>query len=233
MNIREMHYDFKKKFNKVDSNQNRNILVPEIDWLLNEASEIIVKKIAQPRVKNQFGFELNQRTIEDIRNIVRERIPVNIVGGVAPLPVDYWYYASARVNMSKGPCENVQGIIYIRQHDDEFEESVFDNSSFEWREVNATFFENGIKVYSDGTFTTDILYLSYLRKLTYIHNAQDFRGGSYTIPGGPTLTGFVNSELPDHLHREIVDIAVLVATGEINSPEYQVRQAKLNFNNLN
>ena len=37
MNISEMHYDFKKKLNKVDSEQNRNLLVPEIDWALNEA----------------------------------------------------------------------------------------------------------------------------------------------------------------------------------------------------
>ena len=30
MNIREMHYDFKKKFNKTDIQKNRNLLVPEI-----------------------------------------------------------------------------------------------------------------------------------------------------------------------------------------------------------
>ena len=41
MNIREMHYDFKKKFNKIDSQKNRNLLVPEIDWSLNEAVNII------------------------------------------------------------------------------------------------------------------------------------------------------------------------------------------------
>jgi hypothetical protein len=49
MTIKEMHYDFKRKFNKVDSQKNRNILVPEIDLYLNEAEEIFVKLIAEPR----------------------------------------------------------------------------------------------------------------------------------------------------------------------------------------
>jgi hypothetical protein len=38
-----------RKFNKVDSQKNRNILVPEIDLYLNEAEEIFVKLIAEPR----------------------------------------------------------------------------------------------------------------------------------------------------------------------------------------
>ena len=232
MNIRQMHYDFKKKFNKVDSQQNRNMLVPEIDWVLNEASEIIVKMIAQPRLKNQFGFELNQRSIDDIRTIVRTREEVSIVDNVATLPADYWHFLRGRLKMAKGKCKR-EGVLYVQQHDDEFEESVLHKSSFEWEHVNGLFNENGIKVFTDGTFTNEMLYLSYLRKLNYIHNAQDFRGGSYAIPGGATLTGSLNSELPDHLHREIVDLAVLIATGETNSPEYQVRKDKLNFNNLN
>ena len=49
MNAPEMHYDFKKKFNKIDSNNNRNLLVPEIDWTLNEAQDLYIKMVAEPR----------------------------------------------------------------------------------------------------------------------------------------------------------------------------------------
>jgi len=36
MTVKDMHYDFKKKLNKVDSQQNRNLLIPEIDWTHND-----------------------------------------------------------------------------------------------------------------------------------------------------------------------------------------------------
>ena len=48
-----MHYDFKKKLNKIDSQQKKNLLIPEIDWTLNEAQNLYVDIIAQPRFKMQ------------------------------------------------------------------------------------------------------------------------------------------------------------------------------------
>ena len=35
---------------------------------------------------------------------------------------------------------------------------------------------------------------------------------------------------PEHTHKEIVDIAVLLATGEMQLPDYQIKQAKVNLN---
>ena len=46
------------------------------------------------------------------------------------------------------------------------------------------------------------------------------------------LTGTQNCVLPKHTHREIVDIAVLIITGELQIPDYQIKQAKLNMNKL-
>jgi hypothetical protein len=49
MTIKEMHYDFKKNSTRLIVK--KNILVPEIDLYLNEAEEIFVKLIAEPRKK--------------------------------------------------------------------------------------------------------------------------------------------------------------------------------------
>lgn len=238
LTIKEMHYDFKKKLNKVDSQKWRNLLVPEIDWTLNEAQELFVKMVAEPRLRSYLGFEKSQRNIDDIRTIVINDKLINVNNNILPLPDDYWHYVRARVNMSKGSCSNVLGTVHIREHDDEFENSPFDNSSFEWREVNGVFFENGVKFYTDGSFSIDNCLLSYIRRPKYIHNAEDFRNGSYQKLSKnvnnqfETLTGSVNCELPGHTHREIVDIAVLLVSGEINTPDYQTKLNKLNFNNL-
>ena len=134
--------------------------------------------------------------------------------------------------MDKGNCRGVKGRLHVRQHDDEFENSPFDKSSFEWRIVNGLFITEGVKVFDDGTFTNKSLVLSYIRKPSYIHNANAFRNGTYQLPSGRVLEGTVDCELPEHTHREIVDIAVALVSGELLSNDYQVKLSKLNINEL-
>lgn len=241
MNAREMHYDFKQKLNKIDSQQERNLKVPEIDWKLNEAQEVFVKIIAEPRLKNGFGFEINQRTIDDIRSIVvnQETSLGNCLVAtkyddksyVVNLPSDYWFYVSANVIADKGDCKNKKLRCIQRQHDDRFEESPFDNSSFEWREVNITFFENKIRIYTDGVFVPKYLCLNYIKQPRLIHNAQDSQGGTYNTLNGLTLTGSQSCELPVGTHREIVDLAVLITSGDLQLSDYQIKQNKLKLTN--
>lgn len=239
MNTRGLQYDIKQKLNKIDSQQYRNLRVPELDWVINEAYELYVKLIAQPRVNNHLGFEINQRTIDDIRTIVVDNViipatPLDATSYTISLPANYMFFLNAYANISKGTCEDRQARCIVRQHDDRFEESPFDKSSFEWKEVNIRFYEDGIRVFTDGTFTIDSLKLDYIRKHAYIHNAQDFLPtGSYTLPDGTVLTGSQDCELPDHTHREIVDIAVLIITGNLQIPDYQIKQAKLSLNQIN
>lgn len=235
MTIGEMHYDFKIKINKVDSEQNRNLLVPEIDWTLREAERIFIENIANPRQKSYTGFELNQRTRDDIRTIVVNNddssIYQTVTNNISSLPSDYRHFIRGYVNISKGNCTDKKARVFIRQHDDEFEESPFDRSSFEWRTVNGVFFENGVKFYTDETFTIDKFFVSYIREPRLMHNAAKYRGGTYNLPSGQVLTGSVDCELPKHVHGEIVDIAVLIATGQLQIPDYEVKMAKVRMNN--
>jgi hypothetical protein len=240
MDIRAMHYDLKVKLNKVDSQQYRNLKVPEIDWVLNEAQEIFIKTIAEPRTKNGFGFEVNQRSIDDIRTIVIDNLtPLPAViynvddnSYQCSLPENYLFFVSGYACLSKGQCSDVRARLLVKQHDDMHEESPFDESSFEWREVNVRFFRNGLRVFSDGTFIVEsICEFNYIRKPAYIQNAQDYVGGTYNLPDGTPLIGFQNCELPEHTHREIVDIAVLVMTGQMQIPDFQIKQAKVNLLN--
>lgn len=237
MDVKSMHYDVKQKLNKGDSQQYRNLRVPEIDWNLNEANEIFIKSIAEPRSNPLLGFETSQRSIDDIRTIVVNSQPLSVseltdTTYSAFLPEDYMFYVSAYVTISKGSCGPKRVRARLIQHDDENQESPFDCSSYEWETVNIRFYENGIKVFTDGTFEVQEIELDYIRKTAYIHNAQDFLPtGSYTLPDGTVLSGIQNCELPEHTHREIVDIAVLIITGNLQIPDYQTKQAKINLNN--
>lgn len=232
MTTREMHYDFKRKFNKIDSQKNRNLLVPEIDWLLNEAAELFVKKVAQPKSSTNLGFETSQRVIDDIKSIVKTGSWIDIENNILPLPVDYLYFVRGRALLSKKPCPDIQAVLYIREHRDIFEESDFYNSSYEWREINGIFTQDGIQLFTDNTFIIKQVKLSYIRKWPYFHNAQDFPGGSYTDLKGNVLTGTVPCDLPEHVHREIVDIAVMLASSEVPTSDLSVKAGKLGFNQM-
>lgn len=238
MDIREMQYDFKQKLNKIDSQQYRNLRIPEIDWKLNEAVDVYIKNIAEPRKYTHLGFETSQRTIDDIRTLVvnNENItasPISDKEYFISLPQNYMFYLSSESKISKESCGTITAKTNLRQHDDRHETSTFDKSSFEWRETNIRFYEEGIKIFSDGTFTVEGLCLNYIKKHPYIHNAQDFGSGTYNLHSGASLTGSQDCILPEHTHREIVDIAVLIATGDLQIPDYKIKQAKLNLNQIN
>ena len=148
-----MHYDYKMKLNKVDSNVYKNFRIEETDAKLNEAIEIFIKRVAEPRKTSHLGFEKSQRIIDDIRPLVVNEDCINVVNNIVALPPEYMFYLRGDVTMTKGTCTDVKGKIHVQQHDDSFEESVFDKSSFEWRHVNALFTEQGMKLYTDGSFT--------------------------------------------------------------------------------
>jgi hypothetical protein len=196
-----------------------------------------VKIIAQPRLGKRLGFETNQRTIEDIRTIVINQTLANAIvpqifdtgSYIAILPQDYWFYANSKIYATKGQCVNEKLDVREVQHDDEAEASPFDRSSFEWRISNIRFIKEGIKIFTDNTYTVNKIALDYLKEPRRIHNAQDYINGTYNTLSGVPLTGSQDCELPEMVHREIVDLAVLITAGDLSLPDYQIKQNKLNL----
>lgn len=238
MTIKEMHYDFKQKLNKIDSQKYRNLLVPEIDWKLNEAQEVFVKMVAEPMVAREMGFEIGQRTIDDISTIVVDQ---KFVDGIVPtvydandssykadLPTSYWFRVGIKIFATKNTCINVLlDRSKLVKHNDKSESSVFDKSSFEWRTCNYRFIKEGLRLFTDGTFTPTKVCYEYLKKPRMVWNAQDFEGGTYDTLDGITLNGTQDSELPTGVHRDIVDLAVLITAGDLNLPDYMIKQRKV------
>ena len=232
MNIKDMHYDFKRKFNKVDSQQNRNFLVPEIDQYLNEAEDIFKKTIAQPRFRTRLGFESSQRNIDSISSIVVTDCYDIEDDLIYILPEDYQYFVRGRASLVRDTCPVRKAPIRIMEHDDEFEEDVYNKSSFDWKRANGLFNSDGLLLHTDGTFTIENVCITYIRKTKFMHNAEDFRIGGYKLASGVTLTGTENCELPEITHREIVDIAVMLAAGEVQTSDFQLKLNKLNLDQI-
>jgi hypothetical protein len=235
MTIQDIHYDIKQKLNKIDSQQRPNLLIPEIDWKINEAIGLFVKMVAQPRMFSYLGFEVNQRSIDDIRTLVVDSAytSTGLASNMFTLPVDYQHFLNAYVLIEKEGCSTSKRVrVYLVEHDDMFQENSFSKSSFEWEEVNAVFNENGLQFYTDGSFTITQVSLSYIKKHPYVHNAANFRNGTYTLPSGVILTGTQDLLLPEHTHSEIVDLAVAIISGDLSLQDTQLKYNKLNFNKI-
>lgn len=231
MTIQEMHYDLKSKFNKVDSQKNRNLLIPEIDWVLNEAQEIFKKIVAFPRYRTLLGFETSTRNTESIRTVVKTE-NVAVVANTVDLPPDYQYYVRGRVTMTKGDC-TAKGVLHIAEHDDLNDVSPFHSTSFLWREVYGLFEGNSIKLLEESGTTVQTVQLTYINTTPYMHFASGFSVTGYVMPGETTpLTGTQDCLLPAHTHREIVDIAVAILAGNIQTSDFNIRMNKLSFNQL-
>ncbi len=239
MNVAQMHYEFKDRLNKVDSTGYSNFLPPQIDIYLNAAQDVFIHRLAEP-IKNKFvyGIERNQRIIDELSTLVVDQeidatcIATGIISAevyTCALPDDYMFYMGAFARATKQPCENQRIRIYIQQHDDIFRDVDLVSSSFEWRIINAEFNEHGLVLFSDGTFTVNNVCYSYLKRPAYIAFPSSF-GGNYLMPDGTTnINADQDCELPVSAHNEIVDLAVLLAKGSIETPGMQYSQYKVSL----
>jgi len=233
MTVEEMHYDFKLKLNKVDSQKNRNIGIPDLDWKLNEAQELFIKKIAVPRDKRAVGFEKTQRTIDDIRKVVVSGYDITVNNKVAPLPNDYLHFISGTANLQKQGCSDRTGVIKDQELNTLYKQSPFDNSSYEWGEVTAVFSGDNIVLSPSVSFNVNEVTINYIRRPKRIHNAKDYGTGTYRLPDRTLLSGSQDCELSESTHYEIVDIAVLLTVQDLNAADLNTIINKLNYNNLN
>ena len=226
-----MHYDFKQKLNKLDSNAYVGLQIPEIDRILNRALNLYVLLIAYPRLQNSiFGFEKIQRTIDDIRPLViDDKTVCSIIVnpneaklGLGILPDDYMYYLSSTFIAKKNDITKRLDV-HVAKHGENIFNS-FDSSDFEWGVVNVIFNNKGIqaklKDFEIVTFNID-----YIKTHPYMHNAENFGNGLYKLPSGKSLVGFQDCILPESTHDEITDLAVLLTTNDLNlSDVYQLKK---------
>lgn len=238
MNIQEMHLDFKLKVNKIDSQQFAGLLVPQIDWLLNEAQEIFVKTRLGINNVYQKGLEASQKRVEDLRplvikNAVLSASSLTSESYYVQLPSNYLYYLRSTAKSEKSTCTSDLSIIII-QHDDLTNAltSKFYSPSFEWLETVGNFSQDRLYVYSDGSFKITDVELDYLRKPVRMAYPTGFENGSYELPDGTVISTDQDSDFSSNMFaaREIVDIAVVLATTSVADQRYELFQNKLKTN---
>lgn len=261
MSVKRMVYLFKQKLNKVDSEQNTNFRLPEIDQFLREAEFDFVNERIIKATKIQGSLDFTNKISEELRivNVTTTLTPIQESGNnwYVILPDNYMYYLKCDVTATK----NNTTLILKGQYRSSVEEiNYFLNSSFEWQEINVTLKNGKLEFTTDGCILTSVK-LHYIRKPILFHNAEDASSkvmiegsniknyyDTYSrIPKGlithidtvedltlyelrgyqdlnsNKLFGYVDSEIPESAHNEIVNKAV----------DNAIRSIGLNNNNNN
>lgn len=251
MNIEEMHIDFKRKLNKVDSEKYRNFRPQEIDLYLNEAQEILIKQKLD-------RFEVTQKLIDDLRPLlvkheedtnqpltptvvgnsyIFDLTGLGTVGSYTPSEYKYLYHIRSIVTATKDACGEKDLIIRITQSDDLSEALVskFYSPSYEWREAPGVFSDNKLYVYSDGTFTITELKLDYIKRPVRMANPNAIKNSSGTIIGYnyPDGTAAVQTDCEiqsTFFCREVVDEAIKIAMIDLGDNRFQLSDFKTKIN---
>lgn len=235
MTSTEMSHSVRMQLNALDASRYRQLKQPHIDWGLNEAMDVFIQSVFDPRVRSALKAETGQRSIDDLREITvnqkpAEAIPVSVFDEssyAGNIPDDYRHFLRGYVNATKGDCTK-RIRLFLAQVDDEFEEDPFTKSSFEWEEVNFHFLQGKLfRVYTDGTFSTQSVIMDYIRKPLFIHSAKNYVGGTYKTVNGIALTGSQDCELAEHTHTDIVAIAVAILTNSLRIGDYQQKVAQI------
>ena len=241
MTLLEKHYDFDFKIDKVASFSKENFNVAEKDWLLNEAQNVIVKQRYGGTNHRRTAFEETQKRWDDLAtlHVVQPEQPVIVPTVISPtllevpldsLAYDYWFLTRAEALITDETCGLVDSPVPMRPvQTDDLSEALKDPFS-QSSKLNGVIFniskhssipgKSSIYIYPNGLNITGV-------NISYIKKPRRMITAGYTYIDGVSYLG-VECELPEHLHTELVDLAVAIASGIIEHPTYvQLKAQKI------
>lgn len=228
MDIRELHYAYKIAKDRIDTLSNQDFNGAEIDWLLNEARMVFLKRRTDPNNSTRRGFEGSQKRTDDLSTLVIKYplqpalVPTLDEGiyevNLTDLAYTYYRLISGKVNATIAEdCDKVIPLRFM-QHDDYLSilRDPFNSPSLEFIPYNFGRSSSGtttsIYMYP-GDFVLNEVFLEYIKYPNKVSL------GNYVYLDGVTYPE-ATLEFPEHTHQEIVDIAAEIASMNIDNPEY-------------
>lgn len=219
MTATEMVTAFKFGLDKFDSLNYPNFLPAEIDLLLNQAQDAIIKqRYGVTNIKKQ-SFEETQKRTEDIKNVVVRAtiVPaanasdnINSYSRFVTLPSDHWIIIQELTGLSCPDCHNdlITDRVYTEaiQHND-YSKLISNPFGKPNKEKVLRLMENGrVELIPPSECTITNYYLTYIKKPRRINSVSN-----------PT----VSCELSEHTHQEIVNNAISIALEGIEARRTQ------------
>jgi hypothetical protein len=71
--------------------------------------------------------------------------------------------------------------------------------------------------------------MQYIRKPRLIYNAVEWDASTGYMLDGVQLKGSQDCELPETVHREVVDLAVFITSGDLTLPSFTMKKFKVDM----
>ena len=228
MTIEQFHREFKIFMDKVDSSAYAEFKPWEIDTLLNESQDRIIKQRYGGNNIYKSSFEQTQKRTDDLKNISKTRFlkvqPVTSFDfygyeifqaslaslyedkeAIAQAPEEYMFYLRSRAEIDNG-CKEWKQVNLVKQ--DDLETIFVDPFNRPSPEYPIIYFEdNSIFIVCGNGSATGFT-------VTFIKRPDQMSLGTYGVDK-------TECELSEHLHREIVQGAVTIALENIESRRTQ------------
>ena len=219
MTAAEMVLNFKFRLDKVDSLNYPNFENSEVDLLLNQATERIIKQRYGTTNTKKTSFEETQKRSEDLKNIVvtapallvfQNVNNINNDAAFVTLPSDHYFTIFENCVIQYLDCkgltvQNTVPVVAI-QHND-YNKNIDNPFNKPNKNKVLRLMENGqVELIPEPNALIVQYKLRYIRKPATID--------SVNLPN-------VDSDLSEHLHDEIVDMAVSLALEDIESRRQQ------------
>jgi hypothetical protein len=245
ISTQQLLYKIDMKLNKLASVEHQSIPLEDKILALNEAQIKLIKKKIDYNNNYQLGLDAFKKRYEDLQILVypnqesidqfekatvtktTDKVYDTYQVDITKLQKQYMLPLDMYAICSKGDCtERPVFLNKVIKHGD-ISTLMANNHyvpSFEYEESFVVISGNSIMIYTDGTFTVDNLYITYLRYPKKIDSA-----GYINFDGTDSINQ--DSELPDYLEDELLDLAVLeLAMSTENTPVVQYDQIR-NKNN--
>jgi hypothetical protein len=207
----------KQRLNKLDSQDYDNITCWQIVESFNKAQVEWVRRQLHGINVVKEGDEQSTRRKDDLQKLlIRESISSvkKDVYYEGVIPEDYLQWKRVDIYAEKDCCDKRRMTVYLAEEGN-LNQLLRDKAkqpSFEWAETFATLINNTVHLYTNNEFEISEAYLTYYRQPRKIQilNCSD----PYT---GITSTTEVQSEFKDDIIELIIDEAVSILAGDIES----------------
>jgi hypothetical protein len=231
MNNALLQIKFKERLNKLASLDYDNIECWQITEAFNKAQLEWVRRQVNGVNQLKAGDESSDMKIDDLQVLLTSQILATAkhptYNETDPLPSDYLYFKRISAEAKTDCCPNRSVIAYLAAEADvdNLLADVLRNPNVEWGETFATFIGNRARIYTNGKFDVENAKLTYYRKPRPIsfYGCMDIATG--------TLSANVECELKDDVTELIIDDAVSIIAGDIESSnQYSRNKQNSNLN---
>lgn len=221
----------KERLNKGDSADYDNIECWQVREAYNKAQLEWYRRQIHGKNDTHEGDENTSQRVDDLQSLLKQVIiDVNdykIYYETKTLPDDYFHIKRITPFVSKGKCKGkmIKSTLREEVNVDEYLQDYSIQPSFEFEETFHTMINNTVRIYTNKEFSVDYIKMVYYR----IPREVNFTG-CQNMDGSSGVQ--IDPELRDDVVELIIDDAVSILAGDIESPNvFQTSKQRSEFNN--